>query len=116
MGWSDTCARALGGLLPVVLGLASASSVACSERGRAAAPPPIDAPPRAAREPGRGGRASSAPAARRPARTVVWVAGDILISEGIRRIEELAHPRQDLLVQTTALVVVLAREDRRIER
>ena len=80
--------RALGGVLPVILGLASAASLACSERGRAAAPPPVDAPPHARREPPRPGRTDSPAAPRRPARTVVWVAGDILISEGIRRIIE----------------------------
>ncbi len=74
--------------LLLALGLGAGPLHGCTGRGHADAQPlpQVDAPPRAARE-------QAAPAAapepvRRPARTVVWIAGDILISEGIRRIIE----------------------------
>lgn len=81
------CLRAVRTLLPVVaLGIAGAG---CGERGRADAQPPrVDSLPTAAHAPHRTAPAAAPPEPRRPARTVVWVAGDILISEGIRRLIE----------------------------
>lgn len=77
-------ARAACGLLALV-----ASAVAgCTEHTRAEAPPAMRSPPARppAEEPVAHAAAGAAP--RQPARTVVWITGDVLISEGMRRIIE----------------------------